>query len=110
MLVSFFTQRWPLTAGGLWGRSPPPICKQKDPHTRRRCHRSYLLWKLWKAQIRAAQNSPAANINDLHGDELTLVFLMQASMTFKSRGVGGGGRSPPMCKQNDPHSFPLMQT
>ena len=32
-----------------------------------------------------------------------------ASTAFKKRGVGGGGAASPICKQNDPRSFPQVQ-
>ena len=45
------------------------------------------------------------------GDDLTLVFFFfcKHPWPLKSRGVWRGA-APPICKQNDPRSFPLVQT
>ena len=70
-LVLCCKHRWPLKARGVGGR--------RHPHLQTKG---------------SAQNSPTANINDPHGDELMLVFLVQASMAFKSGGLGGAQPSP----------------
>ena len=85
--------------GGLGGRSPPPHLRTKG----------------------SAQNSPSANIDDPHGDELmlvfsanidggddlALVFFFFASIDGLIKARGWGGRRPPHLQTKSARPSPM---
>ena len=121
-LVLCCKHRWPLKAGGVGERSPPPFVNKRIRTEFAYCkHRQ----STWRASIDG-------------GDDLTIrtefayckhkrstwrradaCFLVQASMAFKSGGVGGGAQPPPFANKmirtafpsaniNDPHDDDQM--
>ena len=81
-----------LKSGGVGGAQPPPP-PPPPPFANKGIRTEFAYCKHKRSTWRRAD----------------ACFLVQASMAFQSEGVGGGA-APPICKQNDPHSLPLVQT